>query len=335
MKTRRLGRTDAQVSELIFGCGNVGGIMIRAEEAVMREAVEKALATGINWFDTAAGYGDGKSEENLGRILKELDAKPFVSTKLRIDAENTDDIPGQIERKFNQSLERLQLDHIDLIQLHNGIEGVDGGRALSTENILGRVGAIYGMECLREQGLVKWIGMTALGDTSLCRRMIASGRLDTAQVYFNMINPTAAHATPRHSSSQMRKKKSTGQDFTGILHACEEFDVGVIAIRTLAAGVLATDQRHGREMIITKGNTVEDDERKAAGAFALIGDQHGTRAQTAFRFALSNQKVSCVDFAVADLEQFDEGIQSAEMGPLPDDAMTALDQLYDKDFGVN
>tara|TARA_B100000315_G_scaffold154855_1_gene143382 strand:- start:5759 stop:6766 length:1008 start_codon:yes stop_codon:yes gene_type:complete len=335
MRTRRLGKTEAQVSELIFGCGNVGGIMIRAEEAVMTEAVEKALAAGINWFDTAAGYGNGKSEENLGRVLKELDAKPFTSTKIRIDPENTVDIPGQIERKFHESLERMQLDHIDLVQLHNGIEGVDGGRSLCTDNILGRVGAIYGMECLREQGLIKWIGMTALGDAPLCRRMIESGRLDTAQVYFNMINPTAAHATPRHSSSQMMKKKSTGQDFTGILHACEEFDVGVIAIRTLAAGVLATEERHGREMIITKGNTVEDDERKAAGAFDLLGDEHGTRAQTALRFALSNQKVSCVDFAVADLDQFDEGVQAADMGPLPDDAMAELDQLYDKDFGVS
>ena len=334
MKKRRLGKTNAEVSELIFGCGNVGGIMIRGDEDVMKTAVQKALEAGINWFDTAAGYGDGKSEENLGRLLKELDAKPYVSTKLRIDPENTDDIPGQVERMLHESLERLQLDNIDLIQLHNGIEGVDGGRGLCTDNILGREGAIYGMERLRDQGLVKWIGMTALGDSSLCKRMIESGRLDTAQVYFNMINPTAGHAQPRHSSSQMRKKKSTGQDFTGILHACEEFDVGVVAIRTLAAGVLATDQRHGRESVITKGNTLEDDERKAAGAFSTLGDKYGTKAQTALRFALSNSKVSCIDFAVADLDQFDEGIQGAEQGPLPADAIHALDDLYNEDFSA-
>jgi D-threo-aldose 1-dehydrogenase len=333
MKTRRLGKTDAQVSEFIFGCGNVGGIMIHGDQNNMQSAVKKALDFGINWFDTAANYGNGQSEENLGMILKKLDAKPFVSTKLFIDPEQTDDLPGQVERLLHESMERLQLDHIDLIQLHNGIEGVDGGRNLCTDNILGRTGAIYGMERMRDQGLIKWIGMTALGDSYLCKRLIESGRIDTAQVYFNMINPTAAHAVPRHSSSQMKKKKSTGQDFTGVLHACQEFDVGVIAIRTLAAGVLATDERHGRELIITKGNTLADDERKATGAFQLLGDQHGTRAQTALRFALSNEKISCVDFAVADLEQFDEGIQATQMGPLTEETMQALDQLYNKDFG--
>jgi L-galactose dehydrogenase/L-glyceraldehyde 3-phosphate reductase len=309
--------------------------MIRADEDVMKMAVQKALDVGINWFDTAAGYGDGKSEENLGRILKDLGAKPYVSTKLRIDPENTEDIPGQIERKLHESLERLQLDHIDLIQLHNGISGADGGRNLSTDNILGRSGAIFGMERMRDQGLIKWIGMTALGDSSLCRRLIESARLDTAQVYFNMINPTAAHAAARHSSSQMRKKKSTGQDFTGILDACKEFDVGVIAIRTLAAGVLATEERHGRESVITQGNSLEDDVRKAAGSFSMLGDQYGTKAQTSLRFALSNKIVSCIDFAVADLNQFDEGLQAVEMGPLPSDAMRALDYLYDKDYEIN
>ena len=116
MKTRRLGKTDVQVSEFIFGCGNVGGIMIRADDDVMKVAVKKAPDAGINWFDTAAGYGKGTSEQNLGRILKELDVKPFVSTKLRIDPENTEDIPGQIENLLAESLERLQLESIDLVQ---------------------------------------------------------------------------------------------------------------------------------------------------------------------------------------------------------------------------
>lgn len=335
MKTRRLGKTDAQVSEFIFGCGNVGGIMIRADDAVMKTAVKKALDIGINWFDTAASYGNGKSETNLGRILKELGAKPFVSTKIRIDPEHTKDIPGQIERMLHESLERLQLDHIDLLQLHNGIEGADGGRSLCTDNILGRVGAIYGMERMRDQGLIKWIGMTALGDSYLCKRMIESSRIDTAQVYFNMINPTAAHALPANSFDQMRKKKSTDQDFTGLLNSCKNFDVGVIAIRTLAAGVLATDKRNGRESVITKENSLEDDERKAASAFKLLGDQYGTHAQTALRFALANSQVNCIDFAVADLDQFDEGIAAAEKGPLPATVMQALNRLYDRDFRVN
>ena len=107
---------------------------------------------------------------------------------------------------------------------------------------------------------------------------------------------------------------------------------GLTARRYLVEGEIPDDFRERYAEVLEMHQFRE---RKAAGAFALTGDQHGTRAQTAFRFALSNQKVSCVDFAVADLKQFDEGIQSADMGPLPDEAMTALDQLYDNDFGVN
>lgn len=335
MKTRRLGKTEARVSEFIFGCGNVGGIMIRADQGIMKAVVKKALDAGINWFDTAASYGNGISETNLGRILEELDARPFVSTKLTIDPENTDDIPGQTERLLHESLERLQLDHIDLVQLHNGIAGVDGGRHLCSEKILGRTGVVHGLERMRDQGLLKWIGMTALGDASPVCRLIESGRVDTAQVYFNMINPTAAHAGARDRSGPMRNRKGTGQDFSGVLHACKHSDVGVIAIRTLAAGVLATETRHGRESVITSGNTLADDERKAADIFETIGDAYGSRAQTALRFALSFDEISCIDFAVADCDQFDEGIQAAEQGPLPADALQTLDQLYDMDFCVS
>jgi len=332
MKTRRLGKTDAQVSEFMFGCGNVGGIMIYGDEESRKTAVEKAISMGINWFDTAASYGDGKSEQNLGNILKNNKKKPFISTKIFIDPQNVRDIHGQVERILHESLVRLNLDHIDLIQLHNGIEKEDSERTLSSENVLAGPGAISAMEKMRNQGLVKWIGITALGDSYLCKRAIESGRLDTAQVYFNMINPTAAHAKPRHSSSQMIQKKSTGQDFTGVFHTCKEFDVGIIAIRTLAAGILATKERHGRETIITKGNTLADDERKAHGVYKLLGEQFGTKAQTALRYALSFDKLSCVDFAVADLDQFEEGLEATAMGPLPDDTIDALDQLYDRDF---
>jgi L-galactose dehydrogenase/L-glyceraldehyde 3-phosphate reductase len=332
MKTRRLGKTDAQVSEFIFGCGNIGGIMIYGNEDTRKITVEKALNLGINWFDTAASYGDGKSEQNLGAILKNIKKKPYISTKIFIDPDKTRDIPGQVERILHESLLRLNIDHIDLIQLHNGIEKEDNERSLSTQNVLGGSGAISTMEKMRDQGLVKWIGITALGDSYLCKRAIESGRLDTAQVYFNMINPTAAHAKPRHSSSQMIQKKSTGQDFTGVFHTCEEFDVGIIAIRTLAAGILATKERHGRESIITKGNTLADDERKAHGVHELLGEQFGTKAQTALRYALSFDQLSCVNFAASDFIQFVEGVEATVMGSLPADIIKTLDQLYDRDF---
>ena len=87
MKYRRLGRTGIEVSELVFGCGNVGGLSIRGTPGDMRAAVRRALDAGINWFDTAAAYGKGVSEQSLGRLLADVDETPYVSTKLRLDIE--------------------------------------------------------------------------------------------------------------------------------------------------------------------------------------------------------------------------------------------------------
>ena len=69
MNYRALGRTGLKVSEIGFGCGNVGGLMIRGEHADQVKAVARAMELGINYFDTASQYGDGQSESNLGRVL--------------------------------------------------------------------------------------------------------------------------------------------------------------------------------------------------------------------------------------------------------------------------
>ena len=88
MERRALGRTGLEVSALGFGCGAVGGLMVRGDPGAQRRAVERALAAGVRYFDTAPGYGDGRSEENLGRVLREIGAGAagaVVGTKLRLD----------------------------------------------------------------------------------------------------------------------------------------------------------------------------------------------------------------------------------------------------------
>jgi L-galactose dehydrogenase/L-glyceraldehyde 3-phosphate reductase len=75
MKYRILGRTKLKVSEIGFGCGNVGGLMIRGSREEQLKAVKLAVELGINYFDTASSYGDGRSERNLGHVLTELEPK--------------------------------------------------------------------------------------------------------------------------------------------------------------------------------------------------------------------------------------------------------------------
>ena len=91
MEQRDLGQTGLKVSALGYGCGAVGGLMVRGEPAEQTRAVGRALEAGITYFDTAPDYGQGKSEENLGRALKELGAwgRVVVGTKVRLDPADT------------------------------------------------------------------------------------------------------------------------------------------------------------------------------------------------------------------------------------------------------
>ena len=121
MKFKRLGRTGAEAPIIIFGCGNVGGLMIHTDDDTMHGAIARALEAGITWFDTAESYGQGKSEENLGRLLEDFDIKPRISTKVRLQPDDLSDIPGEIERHAEASLKRLRRDRVELLQFHNGI----------------------------------------------------------------------------------------------------------------------------------------------------------------------------------------------------------------------
>ena len=324
MKHRTFGRTGIQVSEIIFGGGAVGGIIIRPDDATKREAMRRALAGGINWIDTAAQYGNGKSEEALGWLIPESGANPYLSTKFNLDVENLQDIPAQIEERLRASLARLKRSSVDLLQLHNRIGSKPGGRMMTVEQILGRNGVAEGLERLREKGLIRFMGITALGEAPSVCEVIASGRFDSAQVYYNLLNPSAGKTMP---------PAWTGQNLGGIIDACRANNMAVMAIRIFAAGVIASDERTGRESVLTTETSVAEDERKARAVFGAIGAEHGTRAQVALRFVLSNPHVSAAIIGSAELNHIDEALQAAAMGPLPQAVLARLDALYATDFG--
>lgn len=323
MKRRRLGRTGIHISELVFGGGFVGGIVIDADDETRREAIRRALAGGINWIDTAPSYGQGKSETALGWLLAELDEQPHVSTKVRLDMEMLDDIPGQIERSVEQSLTRLKRDSVELLQLHNPLGRPADADTLDVEYVLGTNGVADTFDRLRDQGLMRYAGITALGDAAACRQVIDSGRFDTAQVYYNMLNPSAGRAMPARWG---------GHPYDGIIDACRRQDMGIMAIRILAAGVLATDVRTGREIPVNPQSDVASEERRTRAVFATLRDAYGTRAQTAVRFALANADISCAIVGLATVDHLAEALAGAEAGALPGEAMDRLDAVYASGF---
>ena len=324
MKHRTFGRSGIQVSEIIFGAGAVGGILIHKDDVTKREAIRRALTGGINWIDTAAQYGNGKSEEALGWLLPESGATPYLSTKFGLDVTNLKDIPAQIEASLRASLSRLKRTSVDLLQLHNRIGPTPGGRVMTVEQILGKNGVADGVERLREKGLIRHMGITAIGDAASVCEVIRSKRFDSAQVYYNLLNPSAGRSMP---------KAWTGENMGGIIETCRANGVAVMAIRIFAAGVIATDERTGRESVLIKDTSVAGDERKAKAVFDAIGADQGTRAQVALRFVLSNPHVSCAVIGTAELHHIDEALQATEMGPLPPQVLARLDKLYESDFG--
>jgi aryl-alcohol dehydrogenase-like predicted oxidoreductase len=154
--------------------------------------------------------------------------------------------------------------------------------------------------------------------------VLKSGRFDSAQVYYNLLNPSAGRSMP---------EAWTGENMGGIIETCRANGVAVMAIRIFAASVIATDERTGRESVLLRNTTIAEDERKAKAVFDAIGSGEGTRAQVALRFVLSNPDVSCAIIGSAELHHIDEALQAAAMGPLPPHVLAKLDALYRNDFG--
>jgi D-threo-aldose 1-dehydrogenase len=324
MRYRPFGRTGLQVSELVFGGGWVGGILIHQDDATKRAAIDRALEAGINWIDTAPSYGDGRSEQALGWLLQDVRNKPYLSTKVRLDLGRLDDIAGQVARSLEQSLERLRCDSVELFQLHNPIGPQTAGERIGVDQVLGEGGVADAFDRAREGGLARLTGITAIGETGAIRRVIASGRFDSAQVYYNMLNPSAGQDMP----SAWR-----GQDFRGMIATCKEHGVAVMNIRVLAAGVLASEERHGREAVIMPEADLPSEERRARAVVRRLGERYGTRAQSAIRFALANPDIACVVVGLAELSHLEEALAAAEMGPLPADALAGLREVYASGFG--
>ena len=326
MKKRTFGRTGLQVSQVAFGAGFVGGIIVLADDDTRRRVLRRALDAGINWIDTAPLYGQGRSEEALGWLLAEVKEKPYLSTKVRLDLGKLSDIPGEIERSVHESLKRLKRGSVDLLQLHNQIGARTGSGtlgAISIDDVLKKGGVADGLERMREQGLTRFIGLTALGEAPSIVRAIDTGRFDSAQVYYNLLNPSAARAMP---------PGWRGHNFPGVCAACKRHNVAMMNIRVFASGVLATDERHGREIALTEDSALDVETRRAHAALAALGPGHGTRAQTALRFSLANPDLACVVIGLAEPSHLEEAIAAEAMGPLAASDIAKLEAVYTRGF---
>jgi aryl-alcohol dehydrogenase-like predicted oxidoreductase len=324
LEQRLLGRTGLRVSVLGFGCGNVGGLIIRGSPAERERAVARALALGINYFDTAALYGDGQSEINLGQTLKALGASPYVGTKFRLTAEDLGNPAAAVRRSLEASLQRLGRDHVDLLQCHNNIEPGRGRRVLGVEDLLGEV--VPALEQLKSQGKTRFFGITARGDTAALQRAVGAGVFDTAQVFYNLLNPSAGQAPPPGFP--------VPEDFGRLLERAREQRVGVIGVRALAAGALSGRlERHPVAVPsvepIASGPGYAEDVARAQRLEALVREGYvGSLIEAALRFVVSHDAVSTVLVGYSSLDQLELAAAAMAKGPLPPAALDRLRSLW-------
>jgi len=328
MQTRMLGRTGIEVSVLGFGCGAVGGLMIKGNAADQERAVARALELGINYFDTAAMYGNGESERNLGRVLKSLKPSLYLGTKVRVPAAERRNIAAAVTASLEASLQRLQLDRVDLFQLHNHIHAGGSDADLTPEIVLGEVVPTF--ERLREQGKTRFYGITAVGDTAALHHVADAGVFDTAQVSYNMLNPSPGAAV---SSS------FPAHDFGNLLEHTKAADMGVIAIRVLAAGALSgTEDRHplGSPSVepIGSGRDYRIDVERSRRLEPLLREGYAdSLVEAAIRFVIANEAVSTALVGYSTLEQLEYAAAAANKGPLPPAALVRLAALQNSFVG--
>lgn len=331
MEKRRLGKTGLDVSLLGFGCGAVGGLMVGGTPADQERAVARALELGVNYFDTAAQYGNGRSEENIGRVIKSLKLKDiYLGTKVRLPATEPGQIAAGITAALEASLTRLQLERVDLYQFHNPIVGSTAGGSFAVESMLDEV--VPAFEKLVQQGKIGHYGITAVGETASLLRVVDARAFETAQVSFNLLNPSPGAAVP---------KGFPAQDFSNLLAHTEAANMGVINIRVLAGGALSgSEERHALNSPapdpIGSGSSYKIDVERARRFMPLVKEGLAdSLVELGLRYVIAHAAVSTVLIGIATLEQFEIAARAINNGPLSSGALARVAEIQASFVGEN
>lgn len=319
MEMRTLGRTGLKTSVLGFGCGAVGGLMTKGDPADQERAVVRALELGINYFDTAAIYGDGESERNLGRVLAKLKPDVVVGTKVRLAPADFTRIGAAIGEALDASLARMGRDSVDLFQLHNPIEMSGRPGTITVEAVLDQV--VPAFDRLRRAGKMRFAGITATGESGALRRVVDAQVFDTAQVVYNMLNPSAGGPLPAGAP---------GQDYGRLLEHTKKARMGVIGIRALAGGALSgSEARHPLAMQsvdpIGSGRDFRADVDRAKRFEALLREGiAGSLTEAAMRFAIAHEGMTTMIIGYSTIDHLEHAAAAVNKGPLP---RAALDRV--------
>ena len=313
MERRRLGRTGLQVGVLGFGAGAVGGLMTKGSPADQERAFARALELGINYIDTASIYGNGESEKTLGRIFKGKKRDGvYLGTKFRLKAADRSRVADFVAQSMDESLKRLGLDHVDLLQLHNPLVAVDADDRMDVNIALNEV--VPALHKLQKAGKTRFIGFSGVGEPAALLKAVDSKAFDTVQVVYNALNPSAGGPMPQGAP---------GLDYGRLLERARANDMGTIVIRALAGGALSgTEARHPLAMqVVPPIGSAKDfagDVSRARALDPLVGPS-GSADLTEFaeRFVISHPAVSTMLIGYSTLDHLEAAARAVGKGALP------------------
>lgn len=320
MRYRKLGKTDLLVSEIAFGAGPVAGLMTDGSGEDRRAVVAAAVNAGVNWFDTAAGYGAGRSEANLGETLATLPHREHlhIATKVRLMVKEDTDLRPLVRDSFLQSLLRLRVSRVTLLQVHNSITARrnDEPTSLTPEDILGPHGVLSAFEDLRAEGLVDHFGLTGIGNPEALRQVMNCRRFETIQAPFHLLNPSSLVDAPWTFREP---------DYAGFLRHARELEMGMFAIRAYAAGALlcAPPSRHTLSTPFFPLALYERDCARARQLANILGSVNLVR-ELALRYVLTQNEFSAAILGFGHVAHIEEAVRISDLGSLSDEEMKQL-----------
>jgi aryl-alcohol dehydrogenase-like predicted oxidoreductase len=322
MKYRILGKTGLSLSEIGFGAWAIGGGWGHQSDADSISALHKAIDLGVNFIDTAAGYGNGRSERIIAGLLKSRSERVYVATKIPPAPGEWPPTPycraeeryGEqyIRENLEERLRNLQTDCIDILQLHTWT------RAWNRNPL-----PLEALIKLKKEGKIRFIGIsTPEHDQNCVIELMRNGYLDVVQVIYNIFEQEPA---------------------AELLPVAEEHKVGIIVRVVFDEGVLTgkynqdyvfpTDDFRSRYF---EGDRLSRAVARAERIAAEIGPYGLTLPQAALKFALTHAAVSTVIPGMRSSQQALANISVSDLPEMEEELMKRLrNHMWRRAFWYN
>ncbi|MDD5067554.1 MAG: aldo/keto reductase [bacterium] len=321
MKYRRLGSTDLEVSEISLGCWTLGGLNwhngqpsgwadVDEDDAV--EAIRYALDHGVNHFDNADVYGNGKAEQLLARALGDRNNKAVVATKVGWFSGTAAHAyePLHIRHQCEQSLINLRRDHIDLYYFHHGDFGVN-------DRYLDEAAAM--MLKLKEEGKIRYIGLSAYSSRDFLK-LIPSVRPDVVQSWANILD------------DQFIRENMP------VTRLMREHHISFVAFSPLAQGLLLDRYSSKAPPVFPEGDHRRTDKRFSQAYLSRLepkmeklkerfGRGADDLSRVALQYVLSHDTVGCVIPGFRNKAQVEQNLAQADK-PLSGEDIRYIQDIF-------